>query len=167
MLTNGKAILNHTMPTCHSPKYDDKIAREIFRELAESDREPQTIKWLLSAKLLRKWSGLGPILHERKEALSLGYFGGDTKQKAMAAIVNSEKWLLDSGAGVHFMPKACVKGDTYEAAHGLHLQTACGPIKTKERAYVYIPCLEFRVEAVIVPGKCCALSLGMLVRSGF
>ena len=65
------------------------------------------------------------------------------------------------------MPKACVKGDTYEATHGLHLQTACGPIKTKERAYVYIPCLEFRVEAVIVPGKCCALSLGMLIGSGF
>ena len=64
------------------------------------------------------------------------------------------------------MPRKYAK-DIYESSAPLRLNTASGPITTNERAYIKIPCLGESVDVVLVPGKTCALSLGLLVNSGF
>ena len=109
VLTNGEVILHNfvTIAVHDDPVSDHKITAAI----SDEHDAPKTIAGFLTPKASRQWSQLGPgIIHERTELLIAGYYGVEKNCSATAAIIDSEKWLIDSGTGVHLMPRKYAKG---------------------------------------------------------
>ena len=97
--------------------------------------------------------------------------GGEEKTvelPACAATCSASKWLLDTGAAVHHVPKHTVHAnEIFESDKVVRLRTANGIIETRDRVYVEVPGLDFRIEAVVLPKGEAALSVGRLIMQGF
>jgi len=87
---------------------------------------------------------------------------------ASAAICQVNKWLLDTGAGQHLVPKKCVpQGAIFQSSKIMRLRTANGVIETSDRCWVEVPGLDHHVEAIVLPHGEAALSVGRLIMQGF
>ena len=62
----------------------------------------------------------------------------ENSAKAITVVIITQKWLLDSGAGIHFMPRDLAGDAAFTASRPIRLNTAKGPEITTERAYVEI-----------------------------
>ena len=87
---------------------------------------------------------------------------------AASASHQFKRWLLDTGASQHMVPRHSVRqDDLYKATKPILIKTANGIVEVKKRAQVYIPTLGVRVEAIVLQSTPPALSIGRLVDLGF
>ena len=75
---------------------------------------------------------------------------------------------VGSGAGAHLVARSAVHArDIMQSQKAVHLRSANGKLDIFDRAYIYVPGLDVKVEAVVLPYGTCALSMGKLIAQGY
>ena len=92
----------------------------------------------------------------------------NTEPVALVGSAPIRRWLLDTGASQHMVPRSAVRTeDLYPTGKPFSIRTANGTIVVKDNAQVYVPALDTRVEAIVLASTPPALSIGMLADMGF